>query len=81
MLKDKRTVQGAADELLRNYLIRCHAEVSGDYPEIATMTPENSANFLLHLRDTGRIWIELYSRTPLTIGCRIVDLHSSSVSK
>ena len=71
----------ASDELLRKYLIRCHADVSNVYPEIASMTPEDSANFLLHLKNTDKIRIELYNTTPLAIGCRIVDLPFLAVSK
>ena len=72
--KDGKTTEQVVRELLRSYLIRCHRNVSKQYPEVATMAPVNAADFLLHLRDTGRIAIELYNKSPTIIGCRITEL-------
>ena len=66
----------AATEVLRKYLIRCHGNIAKDFPEVAEMDPINATNFLLHLRDTGRIQIELYNKTPTLIGCRITEVSS-----
>lgn len=59
--------------VVRGYLIRCHRNISRDYPEVAGMSPTNAADFLLHLQDTGRIRIELFNETDVLIGCRIVE--------
>ena len=67
--KDAQVVEKA----LRSYLIRCHRIVSDEYPEIRNMEPEKAADFLLHLRKTGRIDIQLYMRDRNRIGCRITE--------
>ena len=72
--KDGKTTEQASRELLRNYLIRCHRIVSKEYPEVANMEPANAADFLLHLQDTKRIDIQLYSKSSERIGCRITEL-------
>ena len=72
--KDGKTTEQASRELLRNYLIRCHRIVSKEYPEVANMEPANAADFLLHLQDTKRIDIQLYSKSSEQIGCRITEL-------
>jgi len=38
------------------------------------MSPEGSADFLLHLQDTGRIDISLYNKDGDRIGCKITEL-------
>jgi len=53
------TIKEMARSVLRKYLIRCYKTISADYPEIANMPPENAADYLIHLRDTGRITITL----------------------
>ncbi len=45
----------AAREILRNYLIRCHSDISTEYEEFQSLPPEEAADYLLHLRDSGRI--------------------------
>ena len=57
-----------------SYLIRCHRLVSQDYPEIARMEPTEAADYLLHLRRTGRIEMTLFHKSPTSIACKIVDL-------
>jgi len=76
--KDGRTAKQVAREVLRSYLIRCHRIVAKDYPEIANMEPANAADYLLHLQDTKRIDIQLYSKTPDGLGCRITKLPPES---
>ncbi len=56
---NEETIEEKAQTVLRSYLIRCHKTISADYPEIANMPPENAADYLIHLRDTGRITITL----------------------
>jgi DNA-binding LytR/AlgR family response regulator len=63
-----------ATKVLRSYLIRCHKSISADFPEIEEMPPENAADYLIHLRDTGRIAITL-DTVEERIVCQIVDLH------
>ena len=69
-----RTLDKVADGLLRKHLIQCYPAISRAYPEFANLDPENAAEYLLYLRNTGRIRIELFNETPTVIGCRIVDL-------
>ncbi len=57
-----------------SHLVRCHRLISEDYPEIATISAEGSADFLLHLKDTGRIDIKLHSKDGNRIECEIIDL-------
>ena len=61
------TLEERALTALRRYLIRCHKAISADYPEIANMAPENAADYLIHLRDTGKITMTLD-----TVGSQIV---------
>jgi hypothetical protein len=61
------------EKVLRSYLIRCHRAVSDEYPEIGTMEPEKAADFLLHLRRTGRIDIRLHMKDRNRMGCRITE--------
>ena len=71
---DERTVAQKATRVLRSYLIRCHKSISTDYPEIANTPPENAADYLIHLRDTGRIAITL-DTVEGTIICQVKNLH------
>ena len=73
MWKDGMTTEQVARKVLRSYLVRCHRIISKDYPDIANMSAEGSADYLLHLKDTGRIEIELYSKSSSSIGCRITE--------
>ena len=74
MWKNGLTDEQVLERVLRSYLIRCHRTVSNEYPEIRNMEPEQAADFLLHLRRTGRIKIQLYRKTQDLIGCRITEL-------
>ena len=71
---DEQTVYKKAKKILRNYLIRCHESISADYPEIEEMPPENAADYLIHLRDTGRISITM-DTVDDRIVCHIEDLN------
>ena len=72
--KDGLTTEQVAESILRNYLIRCHHIISKNYPKIANMDPAEAADYLLHLRDSRRINIRLYNKTPEVIGCEIIEL-------
>ena len=72
--KDGMTTEQVARKVLRSHLVRCHRLISEDYSEIASMSAEDSANFLLHLQDTGRIDIKLNSKDGDRIGCKITEL-------
>ncbi len=72
--KDGKTTAQVAEEILRSHLIRCHGIISKEYPEIAGMTPVNAADYLLHLKHTGRVAITLYNKSPTEIGCKITEL-------
>ena len=72
--KNGKTTEQVAREVLRNYLIRCHRIISKDYPEVANMEPANAADYLLHLQDTERIAIQLYTKSSEKVACRITDL-------
>ena len=74
--KDNKTDSEVVEQILRSYLIRCHRLVSKEYPEIAGMDPTKAADYLLHLRRTGRIEIKLYNKTSTLIGCKITELDS-----
>ncbi len=68
------TLEERARTVLRSYLIRCHKAMSASYPEIANMPAENAADYLIHLRDTGRIAITM-DTVEGKIVCQIEDLH------
>ena len=73
---DSKTDDQMAEDVLRKYLIRCHPVISKDNPEFAGIDPANTADFLIYLRNTGRIRIELFNETPVSIGCRLVELNA-----
>ena len=72
--KDGKSTDQVARDVLRSYLIRCHGSISRQYPEVASMDAVNAADFLLHLRDTGRINIQLQGEGSASIGCRITEV-------
>ncbi len=71
---DGMTLDKTVRKVLPSYLVRCHAIISEDYPEIANMPAEETADYLLHLMDTGRIDIKLSNEDNNLIGCRITEL-------
>ena len=71
--KDGQTIHEVAEKVLRSYLIRCHGVIAADYPEIARMEPANAADYLLHLRRTNRIRIELHPTPDNQLRCKIID--------
>lgn len=73
MWKDGKTLEQVASDVLRSYLVRCHRIVAAEYPEVAGMTAEHSADYLMHLRETGRITIGLYNKDANRIGCKITN--------
>ena len=72
--KDGLTTEQVARNVLRSYLVRCHRIISEDYPEIVNMPADQSAGYLLHLKDTGRIDITLNEKGNGCIGCTITEL-------
>ena len=70
---NEETIEEKAQTVLRSYLIRCHKTISADYPEIANMPPENAADYLIHLRDNGRITITL-DTVGSQVECQIENL-------
>ena len=72
--KDGMTPDQVARKVLRSYLVRCHRLISEEYPAIASMPADRSADYLLHLQDTGRIDSRLYSKSNGLIGCKITEL-------
>lgn len=72
--KIRQTNKEIAQEVLRSYMIRCHRIIAQDYPEIAEMSPENAADYLLHLRKTNRIIIELDTGADDLIHCKITNV-------
>ena len=74
--KKGKSEEQVAKDLLRRYLIRCHGKIAEQYPEVAAMDPVNAADFLIHLRDAGRIGIELFNEGASSIGCKITDIQS-----
>ncbi|MBL7131248.1 MAG: hypothetical protein ISS45_07605 [Candidatus Omnitrophica bacterium] len=66
------SLEEVTDKILRDYLIRCHRIMSKDYQEIKDMKPEDSANFLMHLRKTGKIDIK-FKCIDNRIRCKIID--------
>ena len=68
------TTKQAARQVLRSYLVRCHRVISEDYPEVAQMSAEGSADFLLHLKDTGRMEINLHNTDGDHIDCEMKEL-------
>lgn len=68
--KDGKTMEQAADEMLRSYLIRCYATVSKQYPPITGMNPDEGVGCLFKLRNEGKIRISLDSVGEL-VECKI----------
>ncbi len=73
--KNNMSLEDVTDKILLNYLIRCHHIISKDYPEIKDMEPNGAANYLMHLRKTGRIDIKLNCLNNI-IHCKIIDKKS-----
>ena len=59
MLKGNKSIEQAAEDVLRSYLLRCFFEVSQKYPAVKAMTPEDGVEELLRLKREKKIKIEL----------------------
>ena len=72
MLKFKggKTKEQVIDEILRDYLLRCFATVSEQYEPIQEMNPEQGVEYLLKMRNEGKINIALYPEGEL-VKCSI----------
>jgi len=73
-LTDGKTLDTVADGLLRKNLVQCYPAISRAYPEFANLDPATAAAYLMHLRNTGRIRLELFNEGAEQLGCRITDL-------
>ena len=59
MLKGNKSIEQAAEDVLRGYLLRCFSEVSKQCPAVTAMNPEDGVAELLKLRKENKITIEL----------------------
>ena len=57
-LKDGQTPNQAAENIVRNYLLNCYSTVSKQYLPIADMKPKEGVDYLLKLKQAGKIEIE-----------------------
>ena len=48
-----------AEIILRNHLLRCFKDVVKEFPDISDMPKEEAVNYLLKLRQEGKIIIKL----------------------
>lgn len=71
---DEKTLDTVADGLLRKNLVQCYEAIGRAYPEFSNLEPAKAADYLIYLRNTGRIRIELFNEAPALVGCRIIDL-------
>lgn len=74
MFKDNKNLKQAAEEVLRNYLLRCFSKASKEYPEVAKMEPEAGVEKLLQLRRENKIKIELKTLNSL-VKCSIQNVN------
>ena len=70
--KDGKTTEQVLEEVIRDYLIRCHKIISKNYPKIAGMDPIRAADHLLQLKRTGRAEIKLHCESD-KISCTIIE--------
>jgi len=59
MLKGNKSIEQAAEDVLRGYLLRCFSEVSKQYPAVIAMNPEDGVAEPLKLKRENKISIEL----------------------
>ena len=72
--KDGKSLEQAADKILRNHLIRCYSTISKQYQPIASMNPEDGVECLFKLKNEGKIRISLDSTGEL-IECNISNVN------
>ncbi len=48
-----------AEAILRNYLLRCYNDVVKEFPDIKNMPKEEAVDYLLKLREEGKVKITL----------------------
>ena len=68
--KNANSIEQAAEQILQDYLLRCYATVSKQYQPIQHMAPDQGVEYLLRLRDEGKLSISLYPEGDL-VKCRI----------
>ena len=59
MFKDNKSVEQAAEDVLRSYLLRRFSEVSKQFPQVSTMKPSDGVEKLLDLKRENKITIEM----------------------
>ncbi len=72
--KDGKTQEQAIDDILRDYLLRCFATVSTQYPPIQNMSPEEGVKYLFKMRNERKLNISLYSEGEL-VKCNITSIN------
>ena len=68
--KNAKSIEQAAEQVLQDYLLRCYATVSKQYQPLQGMIPEQGVEYLLRLRDEGKLSVSLYPEGDL-VKCRI----------
>ena len=53
--KDGQTLEQVTEKLIRDYLLRCYSNISKQYVPIAEMTPEEGVDYLLKLKNDGKV--------------------------
>lgn len=61
MFKDGQTLEQVADQVLKNYLLRCYDTVSKQYQPIEDMSPEQGVEYLFKMINQGKIVITFCS--------------------
>ena len=74
--KDGLTPEQAAEKIIRSYLLRCYSRISQQYSPIAHMKPEEGVDYLLQLRQAGKIDIEFETVGELVM-CSITPIDPS----
>lgn len=59
MFKDNISMEQAAENVLRSYLVRCFSKVKKQYPPISAMNPVDGVEELLRLKREGKLTIQL----------------------
>ena len=54
-------IKKIAEKVLRSYLVRCFSDVSKQYPEISSMSPEDGVDILLKVKNENKINIKLHT--------------------
>jgi len=52
-------IEKKAEAILRNHLLRCYSDVVKEFPDIKNMPKEEVVDYLLKLREEGKVKITL----------------------